>query len=52
MVLYPQTIKSSSNPEACWDFWGYDSPDFADEDRTADGDGSCDDRWPRQLMRG
>jgi poly(3-hydroxybutyrate) depolymerase len=29
MVLYPQTIGSASNPDACWDFWGYDSPDFA-----------------------
>lgn len=29
IVLYPQTISSGSNPQACWDFWGYDSPDFA-----------------------
>ncbi len=29
VVLYPQTIKSGVNPEGCWDFWGYDSPDFA-----------------------
>jgi poly(3-hydroxybutyrate) depolymerase len=29
IVLYPQTIASSGNPEGCWDFWGYDSPDFA-----------------------
>jgi predicted esterase len=29
IVLYPQTVASSSNPEACWDFWGYDSADFA-----------------------
>lgn len=29
VVLYPQTIASSQNPEACWDFWGYESPDFA-----------------------
>jgi len=29
VVLYPQTVKTASNPEACWDFWGYDSPSFA-----------------------
>lgn len=29
VVLYPQATKSGSNPEGCWDFWGYDSPDFA-----------------------
>jgi poly(3-hydroxybutyrate) depolymerase len=31
IVLYPQTIKAYSpiNPEGCWDFWGYDGPDFA-----------------------
>lgn len=29
VVLYPQAIKSGANPEGCWDFWGYDSPDFA-----------------------
>ena len=29
VVLYPQTTATGSNPEACWDFWGYDSPDFA-----------------------
>jgi poly(3-hydroxybutyrate) depolymerase len=29
VVLYPQTIASSKNPEGCWDFWGYDSTDFA-----------------------
>lgn len=27
IVLYPQTGPSSSN--GCWDYWGYDSPDFA-----------------------
>jgi poly(3-hydroxybutyrate) depolymerase len=29
VVLYPQTTVSTPNPEGCWDFWGYDSPDFA-----------------------
>ncbi len=29
VVLYPQVLKSGTNPEGCWDFWGYDSPDFA-----------------------
>ncbi len=29
VVLYPQVQKSGSNPEGCWDWWGYDSPDFA-----------------------
>jgi poly(3-hydroxybutyrate) depolymerase len=30
VVLYPQTIASpSTNPNACWDFWGYDSADYA-----------------------
>jgi hypothetical protein len=32
VVVYPQTIASAanpSNPEACWDWWGYDSPDYA-----------------------
>ncbi len=30
VVLYPQTIATSgSNPNGCWDWWGYDSPDYA-----------------------
>jgi hypothetical protein len=30
IVLYPQTIRTSgSNPNACWDWWGYDSADYA-----------------------
>ena len=41
IVLYPQTIARFgwnwktfwtfsyiSNPKACWDWWGYDSPDY------------------------
>jgi hypothetical protein len=30
-ILYPQAIASvvPSNPEGCWDWWGYDGPDFA-----------------------
>ncbi len=29
VVLYPQVTKSGANPQGCWDWWGYDSPDFA-----------------------
>jgi poly(3-hydroxybutyrate) depolymerase len=30
VVLYPQTVaKALSNPNGCWDWWGYDSPDYA-----------------------
>ncbi len=30
IVLYPQTItKAGSNPNGCWDWFGYDSPDYA-----------------------
>ena len=31
VVLYPQAIASviPVNPEGCWDWWGYDGPDFA-----------------------
>jgi hypothetical protein len=32
IVVYPQTVASSTapmNPKACWDWWGYDSPDYA-----------------------
>ena len=31
VVLYPQAIASAVplNPEGCWDWWGYDGPDFA-----------------------
>jgi poly(3-hydroxybutyrate) depolymerase len=31
VVLYPQAIASVAplNPEGCWDWWGYDGPDFA-----------------------
>jgi len=29
VVLYPQTVATSgSNPNACWDWWGYDSPNY------------------------
>jgi hypothetical protein len=29
IVLYPQaTTKASSNPEGCWDWWGYLSSDY------------------------
>jgi poly(3-hydroxybutyrate) depolymerase len=32
IVLYPQATSSSSNPSnplGCWDWWGYNSPDYA-----------------------
>lgn len=31
VILYPQAIASvlPFNPEGCWDWWGYDGPDFA-----------------------
>ena len=32
-MLYPQTIASTgtpNNPNACWDWWGYDDADYAD----------------------
>jgi poly(3-hydroxybutyrate) depolymerase len=30
VVLYPQTVAlQGQNPNGCWDWWGYDSPDYA-----------------------
>jgi len=31
IVLYPQAISTVNplNPEGCWDWWGYTSPDYA-----------------------
>ncbi|WP_394844235.1 hypothetical protein LZC95_45180 [Pendulispora brunnea] len=30
VVVYPQTIPTSgTNPNGCWDWWGYDSPNYA-----------------------
>lgn len=32
IVLYPQTIASEfspTNPESCWDWWGYNGPNYA-----------------------
>lgn len=29
LVLYPQVNKSMSNPEGCWDWWGYTGADYA-----------------------
>jgi chitodextrinase len=29
VVLYPQAIASSGNPNGCWDWWGYDDPNYA-----------------------
>jgi poly(3-hydroxybutyrate) depolymerase len=28
VVLYPQTSVSTSNPNGCWDWWGYDDPAY------------------------
>ncbi|NDV90995.1 polyhydroxybutyrate depolymerase [Alteromonas sp. 345S023] len=35
VVLYPQTKKSlfmPLNPQGCWDWWGYSSPDYANRE--------------------
>lgn len=29
IVLYPQAAPTVSNPLGCWDWWGYDDPDYA-----------------------
>jgi len=29
IVLYPQATTSSGNPNGCWDWWGYDDPNYA-----------------------
>lgn len=29
VMLYPRVRRSASNPNGCWDFWGYDSPFYA-----------------------
>ena len=29
LVLYPQTISDFSNPESCWDWWGYTGASYA-----------------------
>ena len=29
IVLYPQATAAPQNPEGCWDWWGYDGPDYA-----------------------
>ncbi|MDJ0950340.1 MAG: PHB depolymerase family esterase [Alphaproteobacteria bacterium] len=28
VILFPQTIASPGNPNACWDWWGYSGTDF------------------------
>jgi hypothetical protein len=28
VILYPQATRSASNPNACWDFWGYTGSDY------------------------
>ena len=29
IVLYPQATATLSNPQGCWDWWGYDDPNYA-----------------------
>jgi hypothetical protein len=29
LVLYPQATAMPSNPQGCWDWWGYDDPNYA-----------------------
>jgi hypothetical protein len=29
VVLYPQATTTALNPNGCWDWWGYDGPDYA-----------------------
>jgi poly(3-hydroxybutyrate) depolymerase/chitodextrinase len=29
IVLYPQAFNGSNNPNGCWDWWGYDDPNYA-----------------------
>jgi poly(3-hydroxybutyrate) depolymerase len=29
IILYPQTHATAVNPNACWDWWGYDDPNYA-----------------------
>ena len=29
IILYPQAHATVVNPNACWDWWGYDDPDYA-----------------------
>jgi len=31
LVLYPYATTSSSNPNGCWDWWGYVNSDYADK---------------------
>jgi len=32
VIVYPQTIATKgNNPNGCWDWWGYDSPDYANK---------------------
>ena len=40
IVLYPQTHATWSNPNACWDWWGYTGTFYATKARGADGRGA------------
>lgn len=28
VILYPQSHRSNGNPNGCWDWWGYDDPNY------------------------
>ena len=32
IVLFPQATTGPSNPQGCWDWWGYTGPDFLTRD--------------------
>jgi len=32
IILFPQTVSSQDNPQACWDWWGYTGPEFLTRD--------------------
>ena len=32
IILYPQADETLANPNACWDWWGYDDPDYMTRD--------------------
>ena len=29
VVIFPQVVNSTLNPNGCWDWWGYTSPAYA-----------------------
>jgi len=32
IVLFPQTASGATNPQGCWDWWGYTGPHYADRE--------------------